>query len=137
MADRKNRPDGLTRRDALWMVGTAAPAGLALLMTEHGVGAELLQLGAQRNLRVALADVSRPRTLLTPASINSLRNQLASDSAFRTRWQNAISSFEHPSGDWMTLTPRSRKRLFNSAEGHFTASTAFWRTCSAPESTLV
>lgn len=95
---------GLSRRQALLLLGAIGVAA--------GVDADALpwQLPAPRNLRVtaqpkpsADSPVVRnvhPRTYLTPAMLNDMRDRLVSDAAFRDRWRTAVSEFEAPGGDW-------------------------------------
>jgi hypothetical protein len=97
----------LSRRDALRLLG-AVPVNIAVfsgLMAEVGA----MQIGAPRNLRIVGSDLPKdsplalnqhPRTYLTPTMVTQLRSQIASDAAFRARWQTAVTQFEESGGYW-------------------------------------
>src|SRR5688572_23207088 len=100
----------VSRREALRrLLATTIPVTLWLYASAIGdVGA--VQLSRPRNLRI-VADIApspesplarglHPRTLLTPSRLASLRTQLASDAAFKARWQEAVRAFEAPGGYW-------------------------------------
>src|SRR6185295_14175569 len=102
--------DGLSRREALSrLVGTPVSLGVLWTLAGDSVGA---QLAAPRNLRIVgnyeatanspIALGQHPRTFLTPATTAALRTQIATDAAFRARWQQAVTQFEAAGGYWAT-----------------------------------
>ncbi len=95
---------GLSRRQLLWLLGLGVPVNAGLLTALARGDA---QLPAPRNFRFAAPAASpdspivrgqHPRTFFTPASLAALRSRLTSDAAFRSRWQQAVSSFEASGG---------------------------------------
>src|SRR5688572_30831722 len=100
MTDEQERsePNRIARREALlWLLG--ASTGIGALSAIPAA-----QLPPPPNVRIvrtgtpaadsAIARRIYPRTLVNPTTLATLRSQLAADTAFRTRWQTAISQFE-------------------------------------------
>ena len=110
----------LTRREALSRL-LGVPVHLGLF---GALGGAVLEAQARRpkNLRIIASVEPRatspivqgqfPRTLLTPASVAALRSQIATDPAFRARWQAAVSSFEAAGGYWATNSTNALTNAF-------------------------
>ena len=111
MAKRRRRPtadQGLSRREALRLLG-AVPVKVAMFSGIVAAGAAAWQLAPPKNLRIVGTELPadspvalnvHPRTYLTPTMVTQLRSQIATDPAFRARWQTAVTQFEESDGYW-------------------------------------
>lgn len=98
MSDEPKIPewDGISRRNALrWLLATPIQLGL---MSSTLLG----QVAKPTGLKIITPTPvqGRPRILLTSSGVEALRQQLASNAAFRERWQTAITEFESDGGQW-------------------------------------
>src|SRR5688572_19404919 len=136
MSDKKN-PTGMGRREALlWLLGGSFQLGL--LASAAGA-----QLTRPRNLRIVhalsagadspIARNLHPRTFVTPTMVNSLRSQLATDAAFRARWQTAVNQFEAGGGTWASSATQADPKKVDS---YATAFAAFLTCVRRPDNDL-